>query len=256
MIERQDRFADKLIPDPGFSGDDGASDPALVAALDGAGPGAGPDAEAEASAALVGARLLVPVVAVLDEAETGPDGLRREKSSHMATVSVLAPDGRRALLAFTGTDALAAWDPAARPIAATATRAAQAALTEGAAALLVHTAGSAAASGPPHAVSGPRLAALAQGRAWVPLWRDPDVAAALHAVLLGPQRDPGFLGVAAVRLLPDDGGTVILELGEAHAASPQRCRQLAESAAAALASDPVVRERCPGGLAIGVLPAR
>jgi hypothetical protein len=105
-------------------------------------------------------------------------------------------------------------------------------------------------------VSGPRLAALAQGRAWVPLWRDPDVAAALHAVLLGPQRDPGFLGVAAVRLLPDDGGTVILELGEAHAASPQRCRQLAESAAAALASDPVVRERCPGGLAIGVLPAR
>ena len=267
MIEPQDRFADKLIPDPGFSGDDGASDPVLVAALDAAGPGAGPDADARASAALVGARLLVPVVAVLDEAETGQDGLRREKSSHMATVSVLAPDGRRALLAFTGTDALRAWDPAARPIAATATRAAQAALTEGAAALLVHTAASAGTSGPPHAVTGARLAALAQGRAWVPLWRDPDLAAALHALLLGPGRDPGVSEVAAVRLLPDDGGTVVLECQPPVAQMPRddpdnstttddcaRWRALAEAAAAALAADPLVRERCPGGLAIAVLP--
>ena len=267
MIERQDRFIDKAIPDPGFSRDDGASDPALVAALEAAAPGAGTDADVGASAALVGARLLVPVLAVLDEAETGQDGLRREKSSHMATVSVVAPDGRRALLAFTGTDALAAWDPAARPLAATATRAAQAALTEGAAALLVHTASTAGAGGLPHVVTGPRLAALAEGRAWLPPWRDPDVAAALHALLLAPDRDAAFAEVAAVRLLPDDGGTVVLECAPPVARVPRarvdrapipdgaaRWQVLAEAAAAALAADPLVRERCPGGLAIGVLP--
>ncbi|SCD76500.1 SseB protein N-terminal domain-containing protein, partial [Streptomyces sp. DvalAA-14] len=66
-------------------------------------------------AALHGARLLVPVVALLGEAETGPDGLRREKTSDMAVPTIQAPDGRRALPAFTSTASLARWRPDARP---------------------------------------------------------------------------------------------------------------------------------------------
>ena len=37
----------------------------------------------------------------------------------MAAVTLVAPDGQRALPVFTGTEALAAWDPAARPVPVT-----------------------------------------------------------------------------------------------------------------------------------------
>ena len=68
-------------------------------------------------AALHGARLLVPVVAVLGEAETGPDGLRREKTSDMAVPTIQAPDGRRALPAFTSTERWPAGAPTPAPVA-------------------------------------------------------------------------------------------------------------------------------------------
>ncbi|MEU6852672.1 SseB family protein, partial [Actinacidiphila alni] len=83
----------KNIPDPGFSDDDGTADAALAAALADYARDAG--TEPAVIEALHGARLLVPVVAVLGEAETGEDGLRREKSSDMAVPTIQAPDGRR-----------------------------------------------------------------------------------------------------------------------------------------------------------------
>ena len=91
--------------------------------------------------ALQGARLLVPVVAVLGEAEVGADGLARDKSSDMAAVLLTGRDGRTALLAFTHTASMQAWDPEARPVPVRAQLAAQAAIQEGAAALLVDVAG-------------------------------------------------------------------------------------------------------------------
>lgn len=86
-------------------------------------------------------RLLVPVVAVLGEVEVGDDGLARDKSSDMAAVLLTGRDGRTALLSFTHTAAMQAWDPEARPVPVRAQLAAQAALQEGAAALLVDVAG-------------------------------------------------------------------------------------------------------------------
>ena len=47
----------------------------------------------------------------------------------MAAMTLLAADGHRALPVFTSIAALAAWDPAARPVPVTAARAAQAAVT-------------------------------------------------------------------------------------------------------------------------------
>lgn len=91
--------------------------------------------------ALQASRLLVPVVAVLGESEVGPDGLARDKSSDMAAVLLTGRDGRNALLAFTHTAAMHAWDPQARPVPVRAQLAAQAAVQEGAAALLVDVAG-------------------------------------------------------------------------------------------------------------------
>lgn len=128
------------IPDPGFAGDTGEPDPTLAAALAGyatdrrAGHG-------RALAALQRARLLVPVVAVLGEVEHDEQGRAREKTSDMATVLMRGRDGRMALLAFTGTASLQAWDPEARPVPVTAAQAAEAAVHDGAAAMVVDVAG-------------------------------------------------------------------------------------------------------------------
>ncbi|MGA8209795.1 MAG: SseB family protein [Nocardioidaceae bacterium] len=132
------------LPDPGFAGDDGSAPPALATAL------AAYDADPErlhtpTLAVLQEARLLVPVVALLGESEQQerPDGttLTHDKTSDMATVLMRGQDGRTALLAFTGTDSLRRWDPQARPVPVTASRAAQAAVQDGAAALVVDVAG-------------------------------------------------------------------------------------------------------------------
>ena len=128
-----------MIPDPGFSGDDGTAPPELSAAL--AGWAAGTTPYVEALAVLQGSRLLVPVVAVLGEVEIGEDGLAREKTSEMATVLLQGADGRLALLAFTGTESLQAWNPEGRPVPVTCADAASSALHDGAAALVVDVAG-------------------------------------------------------------------------------------------------------------------
>lgn len=138
----------RRIETPGaFAGDDGRADPRWEAAY----------ADPAAVEALLhaGVRLLVPIVAVLDEAdtETGAD-----KSSHMASVSLVQADGRRGLLAFTGTEAMVRWDPAARPVPATAHQVAAAALAEGADGVLVDVAGPVR-----FAIDGEFLAELARG---------------------------------------------------------------------------------------------
>ncbi len=59
----------------------------------------------------------------------------------MAAVLMQGRDGRTALLAFTATDTLSRWDPQARPVPVTVAGAAEAALAEGAAALVVDVGG-------------------------------------------------------------------------------------------------------------------
>jgi hypothetical protein len=149
-------FEGARIPDPGFAGDDGAADPALAAALASYARGATP--YVEVLAALQDARLLVPVVAVLGEVEVDERGLAHDKSSDMAAVLITRPDGRRGLLAFTGTGPMQAWDPEARPVPVAARLAAQAAVQDGAEALVVDLAGPVRV-----AVQGEDLRALASG---------------------------------------------------------------------------------------------
>jgi hypothetical protein len=132
----------RRIPDPGHAGDDGRADPEVREALEAyASAPETAGTHARALAALQHTRLLVPVVAVLGDAQVGDDGLARDKSSDMATVLMRGRDGRTALLAFTGTDALTRWDPQARPVPVAAPQAAEAAVHDGAAALLVDVAG-------------------------------------------------------------------------------------------------------------------
>ena len=132
----------RTIPDPGFAGDTGQVDPELAAAL--TAYDAAPDDPAATRAVLTRlayTRLLVPVVAILGEVEHDDHGLAHDKTSDMAAVLMTGRDGRKALLAFTGTAALQAWDPSARPVPVTARHAALSALQEQASALLIDVAG-------------------------------------------------------------------------------------------------------------------
>jgi hypothetical protein len=114
-------------------------DPAIAAALRAYDSGTG--GSDAVLAALTVSRLLVPVVAVLDQAEHGVGGHRIEKSSHLATVSTTGRDGRRGLLAFTGVESLRRWNPGARPVPAPAPGVAAAALDDGADTVVIDLAG-------------------------------------------------------------------------------------------------------------------
>lgn len=128
----------RRLPDPGFAGDDGAADPQVAAAFSDYAVTRQP---APALAALCGARLLVPVVALPGEVETAADGLDRDKTADVAAVLMQGRDGRRALLAFTSLDTLTAWNAHARPVPVSTADAARAATAEGAAALVIDVAG-------------------------------------------------------------------------------------------------------------------
>ncbi|MER7809009.1 SseB family protein [Streptomyces sp900116325] len=230
-------MAQKNIPDSGYSDDDGTADPALTAALAawaGDRTAIGPVLEA-----LEGARLLVPVVAVLGEVEEDETGLRREKTSDMAVPTLQAGD-RRALPAFTSTASLALWDPQARPVAVPLHQALQAAAHEKADTVVLDLAGPVAFE-----LTGSALLALAEGRTSADPLDDPAVTSAVReAVAAEP-------AVIRAHLVPGRaGGTLALVLAPG-AAPADAARRVAES----LAADEVLRARLVRGLDLALLPA-
>ncbi|WP_433855523.1 SseB family protein [Streptomyces kronopolitis] len=228
----------KNIPDPGFGDDDGSADPALTAALAAYARDRG--AEPELLAALAGARVLVPVVAVLGETETGPDGLRREKTSDMAVPTLQAPDGRRALPAFTSMDTLRRWRPDARPVAVPLPQALLAASHEQADTVVIDLAGPVT-----YQLTGPALRALAEGRTSADPLADPAVTDALRALL---DAEPAVL---LARLVPSAETDATLALGLAPDADPAGS---AQRLARAVAADEVLRARLVRGLDLALLP--
>ncbi len=180
---------------------------------------AGTGTEHAALAALAGARLLVPVVAVRADDLVPRDGDASkdedmghadasggpEKTSEMAVPAIVGSDGRKALPAFTCLEALQRWQRDARPVPVPAAGVWQSAVHESQA-VIIDVAGPV-----PLAVEGARLAALASGAAVPYLHEDPDVRAAVAAVAAGrppglrirlgpPQRDADF----ALELTPSD----------------------------------------------------
>ncbi|WNI25751.1 SseB family protein [Streptomyces sp. ITFR-16] len=230
-------MAQKNIPDPGYSDDNGSADPALTEAL--AAWSEDRTAVGPVLAALRGARLLVPVVAVLGEAEEDENGLRREKTSDMA-VPTLRAGGRRALPAFTSTAALARWDPQARPVAVPLHQALQAAAHEKADTVVLDLAGPVAFE-----LTGSALLALAEGRTSADPLDDPAVTSAVRAAVAA---EPAVL---RAHLVPGpSGGTLALVLaGDADPAGA------AGRVARSLAADEVLRARLVRGLDLALLPA-
>jgi len=119
----------KELARPAFADDDGSPDLVLRTAL------IAPTGSL--IALLKTSRLLVAVVSVAGESSA--DG--SEKSSHLAAVSMINDAGQKGLLAFTGVDSLAIWDPTARPVPVLGAEAAQSAIADGAEALVIDVAG-------------------------------------------------------------------------------------------------------------------
>lgn len=153
------------------------------------------DGRSEASAVLDvlrDARLLVPLVADLAEADHGVHGTAGTRAQ-LALPTVAGPDGRRVLPAFSSAAAMAAWNPAARPIPAPARQVALGAAGDGVE-LVVIDPGSPTRFG----LRRGALEALARATAWTPSWLDSGVLASFQsAVVVEPL-------LAAVTVQPGD----------------------------------------------------
>jgi SseB protein N-terminal domain len=167
-----------------FDADQGGADPELAEALAEAHERPSAEADARLARAAATARWLVPVVAFRgddDEGEEPHTGEPHTSDPHpgeprtdMAVLTLVAPDGRRALPLFTSVEALAAWDASARPVPVTAARAAQAAVADGCQVAVVDLGGGHSTELRPS-----MLWALAQQFEWMPAHYDPVVAQAV-----------------------------------------------------------------------------
>ncbi len=179
----------------GFESDSGEADAPLRDVLaDGAAD------ESALMAAVARARFLVPVVA--EPVETDDSGpLLTDTRVDMAAVTLVGPDGQRALPVFSGLDSLAAWDGAARPVPVTASRMAEAAISESCDVIVVDVAG------PASRVLRPSMVwALAQRRSWQPAAADPFVARSVSAATQAEGE------LTAYTLADGPGGALVLDL--------------------------------------------
>jgi hypothetical protein len=192
------------------AGDTGAADPAVTAAL--AAYAAGEATEHAVLTAVASSRLLVPVVAVLAEADSGGT----EKETEMALPTLIGADGRKAVIAFTSTGTVTRWRADARPVPVPASGLWPAVAAERADAVVVDVAGPV-----PLVIEGARLAALADGAPPPPAHADPDIRAQVAAVTEDFTLEPG--GEHADL-------TITLK-----AADPASARDIAQSIAARLA---------------------
>jgi hypothetical protein len=145
-------------PSAAFAGDAGEPDPGVRTLL-----AAATDHEGylTAVAALCAARFLLPVVAIGDDGGDGPDP---DRHAELSAAMLATADGRTALPAFTGLDALRAWRADARPVPCRLDELAVSAVDQGCVAVLVDLAGPS-----PLVIEGELLAELARGRRLVRL---------------------------------------------------------------------------------------
>ena len=136
--------------------DTGEADPRLAAALS---RGTATPADLAAlHAALIAARVLVPLTAIAAQTRITEHGLRAESKADMALMTLVV-DGESALPVFSSLAQLLSWHPAARPIPMSGAQACQSALEQGAVAIVLDPAGA--------ALTVRALADLARG--WVPV---------------------------------------------------------------------------------------
>jgi hypothetical protein len=236
-MDEQSPGRGRSLANPQFPDDDGSAANGVRALVAQASAGAVDPVSAARS--LRDVRLLSSVVAVLDAAdEAGGD-----KDSHMAVVSMLNAAGEKGLLAFTGVDALLAWNPDARPVPALGRDVARAALDDDASAVVID-------------VAGPARLVLADSllRVLADQVDMSQVSALVHAAL-APLTADGWSEVDVIDARPLGAeADVVVHLRAVGGGHPdgRRKEQLARQAASILAGRADIQRLVPGG--IGVLP--
>lgn len=153
-------------------------------------------------------RLLVPLVAHAGETGLDAHGRRFDKTQELSLVTVSAPDGRRVLPVFTSTEAMSAWNPGARPIPASARRAALAAAGEDTPLMVLDP-----TSDTEFVFRRPMLRAIAEAAPWVHPSVDPRIGAEFERSIAAQRR------VRTLRLRDGDpdarlsGPQLVVELG-------------------------------------------
>jgi hypothetical protein len=220
---------------PQFPDDDGSAHPVVRDLL--ARAATGRVDVRQVARALRGSRLLATVVAVLDEMdEAGGD-----KDSHMAVVSMVNDAGEKGLLAFTGVDSVAHWNPEARPVPAFGRDIARAAKEDGALAVVLDVAGPARV-----VLDGVALEILADEL-------DLDRVSALLLAALAPLTADGWLEVEVFdgRSL-DAQADVLVQISSVGGGHPdgRLLDDLARQAARTLAARPDIQRQAPGGIGV------
>ncbi|MFD4420529.1 SseB family protein [Agromyces sp. NPDC058484] len=160
-------------PNP-HAADDGRAPEALMAAL--ARFRSGDGGQGDVVAAFARSRLLIPLLADLGDPSAGSGtiagahGLAVDKSQELSIVTVEGPDGRRVLPVFASVDAMARWNPVARPVPADGVRVALAAADDGTDLVVLDP-----GSDTEFVVRRPAVWAIAQSRAWHPPFDSPEV---------------------------------------------------------------------------------
>lgn len=149
--------------------------------------------ESEVVEALRESRLLIPLVAVLGEAGHNEHGALVDKSQELSIVTVAGPDGRTVMPVFTSVQAMAAWNPTARPVPANAVRVALAAASESTDIVVLDP-----TSATEFVLRRPALWAIAQGMTWRPSYLDTEI---LDAFIASAEPETA---VVAVQLSPGD----------------------------------------------------
>jgi hypothetical protein len=173
-------WAGRSVEHTEFDDDDGLAPPALLEAL-----GRFRDRELGEEGvidAIRSSRLLIPLVTALGSddgstghAESGPHGLRVDKTQELSIITVAGPDGRAVLPVFSSAAAMRGWNADARPVPADAVRVALAAAQENTDLVVLDP-----TADTEFVVRRPALWAIAQDAAWTPSYASRQVAAAFE----------------------------------------------------------------------------
>ena len=225
----------ELPPTSAFAHDDGSADPVLRTVLEAHAAGAA--SVADVVAALLGTRLLVPVLAHAEVSAEQAAAERADDSTASAgVVGVQMPDGRTALPVFTSVASMSVWRPDARPVPAEASRAAVSAVSDGWPVLVVDPAGPV-----PVTVPRPAVVAMAEGRSWQPAVAGGEVARDVREAVRAALG--GLAAVVSCDALPGDRAEVTVDLALRPGLGRGELDAVLQQVGERLAADPVTAAR-------------
>lgn len=239
-----DKFADSAgVPWEGrgfeanaFAGDDGKADQQLIDAIIRLQAGTG--TQVQVIDAFRKARVLIPLLANLGESGEGAHGQTVDKSADLSIVTVETPDQQNALPVFSSVAAMNAWNPVARPVPHSATKAALAAAAEGNTRIVLDP-----GSPTEFVIRRPAIEAIAKEISWTPSYEDSEVAKAFDQALAGNPELAGWsiAGGDPVSVLAS--AEVELTLGLARTLTQEEFDALMQKIAKSISESEVIGER-------------